>query len=122
VLDEALADAARRGERWYEAEILRLNGDLLLKSDRPSEAEAERSFLNAIDVARGQEARWWELRASVSLGRLWQHQGRREEARALVAGIYGWFTEGFDTVDLREARVLRDELSTGSAPRARLPG
>ena len=111
VVDEALADASRRDERWYEAEIHRLKGDLLLKSDPTSEADAERSFLEAIGVARGQEARWWELRASVSLGRLWKRQGRREEARRLVAGIYDWFTEGFDTVDLREARALLDELA-----------
>ena len=110
VLGEALADASRRDERWYEAEVHRLRGSLLEKHDPPREAEAEQAFLRAIEVARAQEARWWELRASVSLGRLWQRQGRLDEARALVANVYNWFTEGFETVDLKEARALLEEL------------
>ena len=90
--------------RYFEAEIHRHQGArLLLKRDPPREAEAEQAFLRAIEVARTQEARWWELRASVSLGRLWQRQGRSDEARSLVANVYNWFTEGFETVDLKEA-------------------
>jgi predicted ATPase len=110
-IDRALSTAGRHGERYFEAEIHRLRGSLLVKHDPPREAEAEQAFLRAIDVARGQEARWWELRASVSLGRLWQRQGRSDEARSLVANVYDWFTEGFDTVDLLDARALLDELA-----------
>ena len=109
-INEAFAFIERHEERWHEAETHRIKGTLLLKHESRNEAEAERSFLKAIDTARNKEAKWFELRASVSLGRLWQKQGRRDEARALVAGVYNWFTEGFDTVDLREARGFLEEL------------
>jgi predicted ATPase len=74
------------------------------------QAEAETCFRQALDIARRQQAKSWELRAALSLSRLWQHQGRRAEANELLVPIYGWFTEGFDTADLQEAKVLLDEL------------
>jgi predicted ATPase len=95
----------------HQAEILRLKGEVLLMHDSTSVAEAEACYRAALDVARAQEAKWWELRASVSLARLLGKNDRREEARALLAEIYNWFTEGFDTEDLKEAKALLDELS-----------
>jgi predicted ATPase/class 3 adenylate cyclase len=116
VLAEALAAAHKTGERYYEAELYRLKGMLTLQSKVQSlksqvEAEAEEYFLKAIDITRQQSAKSLELRAAMSLSRLWQQQGKREEARQLLAEIYGWFTEGFDTKDLQEAKVLLDELT-----------
>ena len=98
------------GERCWEAELYRLRGELLLmKGEEGSEVEA--SFHHALDVARRQSARSLELRAATSLCHLWQKQGKREEARQTLAEIYGWFREGFDTADLREAKALLDELT-----------
>ena len=111
VLAEALTVAHDNGEHHYEAELYRLQGELLLKQDVPDEPEAERCLRQAVDVARQQQAKSLELRAAVSLSRLWQHQGKRVEARALLAPIYGWFTEGFDTADLQEARALLEALA-----------
>jgi len=108
-LAEAFSLVARTGERYYEAELQRLKGELLLMQG--DETEAEACFHKAIEIARSQQARSWELRVTMSLSRLWQKQGKREEARQLLAEIYGWFTEGFDTPDLQEARVLLEELS-----------
>jgi DNA-binding SARP family transcriptional activator/predicted ATPase len=96
-------------ERYYEAELQRLRGELLLMLG--DEVEADASFRKAVEVARRQSARSWELRATTSLARLWQSQGRVGEARQILAEIYGWFTEGFDTSDLREAASLLEELS-----------
>jgi predicted ATPase len=110
VLAEALALAHSSGERYYEAEMHRLRGELLLMQGE-AEAEAEACFSRAIEVARRQQAKSWELRATVSLCRLWQEQGRIDEARQMLAEIYGWFTEGFDRPDLQEARALLEELS-----------
>ncbi|MEW5961336.1 MAG: hypothetical protein AB1801_26740, partial [Chloroflexota bacterium] len=122
-LAEVLTLAHCTGERFYEAEIHRLRGELLLKVEggRPllkveggrlkDEESPEACFLKAIEVARRQEARSLELRATVSLGRLWQSQGKREEARRMLAEIYGWFSEGFETVDLKEVKMLLAELS-----------
>ena len=93
----------------------RLNGEVLLVHRRTATASAEACFRAALEVARAQEAKWWELRASVSLARLLGKNDRREEARALLAEIYNWFTEGFDTADLKEAKALLEELS--SSPR-----
>ncbi len=98
-------------ERWWEAEVCRLRGVLLLRQPGTPQAEAEAWLQRALDVARRQEAKSLELRAAMSLSRLWQQRGKREEARALLAPIYGWFTEGFDTADLREAKALLDELA-----------
>jgi predicted ATPase len=109
VAAEALAFVEHSGERYYEAEIHRLKAELLLM--RGDESAAEASLLKAIEVARRQQARSWELRATVRLCRLWREQDRGEEARQRLDEIYGWFTEGFDTLDLREARVLLQDLS-----------
>ena len=109
VLAEALAQVEKTDERYYEAELRRLKGELLLMQGVETEAEA--SFHKAIEVARRQQAKSWELRATVSLCRLWQEQGRMAEARQMLAEIYGWFTEGFDTPDLQEAKMLLEELS-----------
>ena len=110
VLAEAVAAAQNIGERWYEGERYRLKGDLLLALSVDHQAEAEACFHQALAVARDQQAKSWELRAAMSLSRLWQQQGKQAEAHALLAPIYGWFTEGFDTTDLREAKALLDEL------------
>jgi len=107
---EAIVVADAHEERIYEAEVHRLRGDLLLKQNASNAAEAKRCFQRAIEIARKQSAKSWELRATTSLARLLRKQGRREEARAMLADIYGWFTEGFDTADLRDAKALLDEL------------
>jgi predicted ATPase len=112
---QALAEAhtlvEQHEERWWEAEICRLRGVLLLRQPKTPPAEAATCFHQALDVARRQEAKSLELRAAMSLSRLWQQQGKRDEARALLAPIYGWFTEGFDTADLQEAKALLEELT-----------
>jgi predicted ATPase len=109
-LAEAYSLVEQHEERYWEAEVCRLRGVLLLKQPGTLQAEAEAWFQRALDVARRQEAKSLELRAAMSLSRLWQQQGKRTEAYALLAPIYGWFTEGFDTPDLQEARALLDEL------------
>ena len=138
-LAEALTLVNKTGERWYEAELYRLKGTLTLQSRQvedksqasqrqveddsentnpqhpaPSthaEAEAEACFLKAIEIARKQQAKSLELRAVMSLAHLWQNQGKKEEAHEMLVEIYGWFTEGFDTKDLQEAKALLEELS-----------
>jgi predicted ATPase len=139
VLTEALAVTNKNEERWWEAELYRLKGELLLQSkvqDSKSKAqslksdlrklrlgtkkpqtaaadlevEAERAFQVALSISRRQQAKSLELRAAVSLARLWQRQGESTEARRILSEVYNWFTEGFDTVDLREAKALLDEL------------
>jgi predicted ATPase len=97
-------------ERWWEAEVCRLWGVLLLRQPGTSQAEAETWLQRALDVTRRQEAKSLELRAAMSLARLWQQQGKRDAAHDLLAPIYGWFTEGFDTADLQEAKALLEEL------------
>jgi len=109
-LAEALATVDRTGERLFEAQVHRLKGDLL-RMQGAQAAEVEQCYRQAMAVARAQQAKSWELRAAVSLCRLWQTQGKPQEARALLAGTYSWFTEGFDTPDLQEARALLKELS-----------
>src|SRR5262249_18912771 len=96
--------------RWWEAEVHRLRGVLLLRQTIPQSEEAEACFQQALDVARRQEAKSLELRAAVSLSRLWQQQGKQAEARELLAPICGWFTEGFDTAALKDAKALLNEL------------
>jgi TOMM system kinase/cyclase fusion protein len=110
VLAEALAAVHTTGEHFYEAEIYRLKGEILWQQVAGREGEAEACFHQALDIARCQEAKSLELRAATSLARLWQQQGKRAEAHELLAPIYGWFTEGFDTADLQEAKALLDEL------------
>jgi predicted ATPase len=118
VLAEALAEVGATGGRLYEAELYRLKGELLLRQAVPDTPQAEACFQQALAVAHGQQARSWELRAAISLSRLWQRQGQRAAARALLAPIYNWFTEGFDTADLQEARVLLEELAMEGRQRA----
>jgi predicted ATPase len=107
---EALTVVDRTGERYYEAELHRLHGELLLRQATSDARQAEACFHQALTVARHQQAKSWELRAATSLSHLWQHQGRRTAAHDLLAPVYGWFTEGFDTADLQEAKALLDEL------------
>jgi class 3 adenylate cyclase/tetratricopeptide (TPR) repeat protein len=106
----ALRELESGGERIVETELYRVKGELLLMRDPADEAEAERCFRSAIDIARRQKARFWELRATTSLARLLQRRGKRDEARAMLAEIYNWFTEGFEFADLRNARGLLDEV------------
>ena len=117
MMDQALAWIEQTGVRTLEAEVWRTRGELLLAltpdpspGGRGEEAGAEACFLRALKVAREQGARWLELRAAVSLARLWRAQGRRDEARELLVGIYHWFTEGFDTVNWAETKALLKEL------------
>ena len=95
--------------------ILRIAGEIAVKSPEPDAAKAEAYFDRALAVARQQQAKSWELRASISLARLWRNQGKRDEARELLAPVYGWFTEGFDTLDLKEAKALLSELASSTA-------
>jgi predicted ATPase len=110
-LDDALAKAAVSGEKGWNAEILRLRGELIARLPYPDPAKAEESFRTALAIAREQGTRGYELRAATSLARLWLKQGRWSEARDLLAPVYGWFTEGFDTADLKDAAKLLSELA-----------
>jgi predicted ATPase len=109
LLNEALDTVSKTGERYWEAELHRCRGELLLMQQEQKGEEAEECFRQALDIARHQRAKSLELRAAMSLSRLWQQQGKQGEAYQLLAGIYGWFTEGFDTRDLKEAKVLLEE-------------
>ena len=111
LIAEGLAQVDRTGERTCEAELHRLIGELLLVRDMPGTSAAESAFRRAIEISQQQSAKSWELRATSSLARMLAKQGRRDEARTMLAEIYNWFTEGFDTADLRDARTLLDELS-----------
>jgi predicted ATPase len=114
VLAEALAQVEKTDERFWEAEIYRLKGELLLKAEgggMKDRESPEECFLKAIEIARRQEGKSLELRATVSLGRLWQWQGKKEQARHMLAEVYGWFSEGFDTDDLQKAQALLKQLS-----------
>jgi tetratricopeptide (TPR) repeat protein len=114
---QAVAHALPMCKKYaYEPEVLRLKGELLLRSrtqglESGAQKEAEECFLQAIEISSRQTAKWLELRAAISLSRLWQRQGKRAEARQMLAEIYGWFTEGFDTADLKEAKELLKGLS-----------
>ena len=111
VIAEALTLTEQTNERWSEPELHRLKGELLPgRGGTGDNDEHETCFLKSLDIARDQGARWWELRTSVSLARLWRDQGKRHEARNLLAPIYDWFTEGFDTADLTDAKALLEEL------------
>jgi predicted ATPase len=105
-----LAQAEQQGERWYDAELHRLRGDILLDMDGNAVEEAQALFGQSLEIARRQEAKTFELRTTTSLARLWQRQGKRDAARDLLAPIYGWFTEGLDTRDLVDAKTLLEEL------------
>jgi predicted ATPase len=109
LLSEAFELVERTDERWYEGELYRLRGEILIaNADRRG---AELCFARALVIARGQQAKSWELRAAMSLARLWRDQGKQQQARELLAPVYGWFTEGFDTRDLKEAKVLLEQLA-----------
>jgi class 3 adenylate cyclase/predicted ATPase len=110
ILIEALAVVDKNDERWYEAELHRLQGELLLPLSPDNHTEAASCFQKALKVARSQQAKSLELRAATSLAKLWQSQGKRQDAYNLLAPVYGWFTEGFDTADLKDAKALLDEL------------
>jgi class 3 adenylate cyclase/predicted ATPase len=113
VLAEALQVVDTHGVRFYEAELHRLTGELLLSQSLDNQTEAATCFHHALDIARTQQAKSFELRAATSLSRLWQQQGKRQEAYDLLAPVYGWFTEGWDTADLQEAKALLHELEDG---------
>ena len=110
-IGEALAAIEKTKERVWEAEVNRIAGRIALKSPEPDTAKAEAYFERALAVSRQQQAKSWELRAAMSMARLWRDQGKRDEARDLLAPVYGWFTEGFDTRDLKEAKALLEELA-----------
>jgi predicted ATPase len=110
-LTEALEMVHETGERLYEAELYRLRGALLLALCPDHRVDAETCFQHALTIAQEQQAKSWELRAATSLARLWQAQDERQEAYDLLAPVYDWFTEGFDTADLREAKGLLEELA-----------
>jgi predicted ATPase len=93
-------------EKWFEAEVNRVAGEIAVKSPAPHTAKAEAFFERALGVARQQQAKSWKLRAAMSLARLWRDQGKAQKARELLAPVYGWFTEGFDTRDLKEAKAF----------------
>ena len=109
-ISEAMTAVETTNESWYEAEIHRIAGEIALKSPEPDAAKAEAYFERALAVARQQQAKSWELRAAMSMARLWRDQGKPQQARELLAPVYGWFTEGFDTRDLKEAKALLEEL------------
>jgi len=111
-LDQALARSTESGEKWVDAELHRLRGDLMCRLPRPDPDAAERSFAAALSIAREQGTKGFELRAATSLARFLDKQARRDQARQMLGEIYGWFTEGFDTADLKDAKVLLEELST----------
>jgi predicted ATPase len=99
-------------ETWWEAEVNRMAGEIALKSPEPDAVKAEAYFARALAVARQQQAKSWELRASMSMARIWRDRGKRNEARDLLAPVYGWFTEGFDTLDLKQAKASLDALAS----------
>jgi predicted ATPase len=109
--DEAMTMLETTKEKWNEAEIQRTAGEIALKSPEPDTVKAEAYFERALAVAREQQAKSWELRAAMSMARLWRDQGKRQQAHDLLAPVYGWFTEGFDTLDLKEAKALLSDLS-----------
>ncbi|MBV8053732.1 MAG: hypothetical protein JO071_00660 [Deltaproteobacteria bacterium] len=111
VVDQALAEVEARGRRVYEAEFHRLRGEFLLMQNHSNESAAEGCFREALKIARRQQGKSWELRAATSFARLLDKQGKRDDARAMLAEIYNWFTEGFDTADLKDAKALLDELN-----------
>jgi predicted ATPase len=111
-IDEAMKEMESTGETWFEAEVYRVAGDISVKSPELNAFKAEACFQRSLAVARQQQAKSWELRATMSLARLWRDQGKVREARELLAPVYGWFTEGFDTRDLKEAKALLEQLTT----------
>jgi predicted ATPase len=111
-IGEALDAIEKTKERWCEAEAHRIAGEIALTPPNPDAAKAEAYFERSLAVARQQQAKSWELRAAMSLARLWRDQGEPQQARELLAPVYGWFTEGFETRDLKEAKALLEQLTT----------
>jgi class 3 adenylate cyclase/tetratricopeptide (TPR) repeat protein len=111
-IDDAIEKVERSKEKWAEAEVHRIAGEIALRSLTPDQEKAEVSFERALATARQQQAKSWELRAAMSMARLWRDRGKPDEAHGLLAPVYGWFTEGFDTLDLKNAKALLDELGT----------
>jgi predicted ATPase len=109
-IGEALTTIDTTKERWFEAEVNRVAGEVVRRSPEWDMGKAEAYLNRALAVARQQQAKSWESRAAMSMARLWRDQGKRQQARDLLAPVYGWFTEGFDTLDLKEAKALLDEL------------
>ena len=109
-LARGIAQAAQQGQHYYDAELHRLRAEILLDTDGNAVEQAEAHFHQSLEIARRQEAKTFELRAATTLARLWQRQGKREKARALLAPLYAWFTEGFDTRDLIDAKALLEEV------------
>ena len=110
-IGEALSAVETTKERWYEAEINRIGGEIALRLPQLGSPQAEAFFERALTIARAQQAKSWELRAAMSAARFWRDQGMRAKANALLAPIYGWFTEGFNTHDLKQAKALLIEMS-----------
>jgi predicted ATPase len=109
-LREATNAIDTTGERWFEAEVYRTAGEITLKSPQADTAKAQVYFERALAIACQQQAKSWELRAAMSIAQLWRDQGKAQQARELLVPVYGWFTEGFDTRDLKEAKALLEEL------------
>ena len=109
-IGEAMSAMETTREKWCEAEVHRSAGEIALMPPAPEAAKAEAHFERALAIARQQQAKSWELRAAMSMARLWCDQGKRQGARDLLAPVYGWFTEGFDTLDLKEAKALMQQL------------
>ena len=110
-IGEAMTAVKTAKEKWCEAEVHRIAGEIALMSPEPDAAKAEACFEQALAVARKQQAKSWELRAAMNMACLWRDQGKRQQARELLSPVYGWFTEGFDTLDLKEAKALLDEMA-----------
>ena len=108
---EVMTTIETTNERWFQGEAHRIAGEIVLNSNEADVRKAETYFEEALTVARAQQAKSWELRAAMSMARLWRDQGKRDAARELLAPVYGWFTEGFDTLDLKEAKAMLDELA-----------
>src|SRR6516165_7711147 len=111
-IGDAMTAVETTKERLWEAEVHRMAGEIALKLSVPDAAKAEAYFKRALAVAREQQAKSWELRVAMSMARLWRDQGKRDQARDLLAPVYDWFTEGFDTHDLKESKVLLDALAS----------
>jgi len=109
--EDSLLLAETTEQRWCEAELHRTAGEIAVMSPQPDAAKAEACFERALSVARGQQTKSWGLRAATSMARLWRDQGKRQQARDLLGPVYGWFTEGFDALDLKEAKTLLEQLS-----------
>jgi predicted ATPase len=110
-IGEAMTAVEATKETWCEAEVYRIAGEIALIPPETDVAKTEAHFARALAISRAQQAKSWELRAAMSMARLWCDQGKLDEARELLAPVYGWFTEGFDTLDLKQAKALLDELA-----------